>query len=257
MRCAVDLARLFETDRQRDNFEAKWPAFLDSDVYNRRVFRKDGHILSYRSEQLIPRKTDPRPPLLLVFGNPAAVSVDSGVFFSFDEKGREHRFWRHILKPAGVADLPHDPEQPVKRLNRQRRKALFGLAYASRFRIGMSVMVSMPSAASVKDWSGVDGVRRLLGQAALRRLEAAETRRVLAGAKRFVRPGGAVIAFQKDAWECLKSGDDPGYDLETARAGKLRGTLKDGSGMPLLGVPPTRLTGVCSRVLKQMAEEIG
>ena len=34
--------------------------------------------------QLIPAKTDKRPPLLLVLGNPATHSVESGMFFSFE-----------------------------------------------------------------------------------------------------------------------------------------------------------------------------
>jgi hypothetical protein len=41
-----------------------------------------------------------------------------------------------------------------------------------------------------------------------------------------------------------------------ARAGKLRGTLKGMPGVPLLCVPPTRLTGVCSRVLKKLVDDI-
>ena len=91
----MNLDRLFETDRQRDVFEKRWPKFLASDPYNRRVYRKTGNNLIYRSEQLIPRKKrgrnerKDRLPLLLVFGNPATHSVDSGMFFSFEGEGKE------------------------------------------------------------------------------------------------------------------------------------------------------------------------
>jgi len=46
--------------------------------------KKNGDILSYKSEQLVPTKTDKRPSLLLVLGNPATHSVESGMFFSFE-----------------------------------------------------------------------------------------------------------------------------------------------------------------------------
>ena len=43
--------------------------------------------LVYRTEQLVPEKKDKRPPLLLVFGNPASHSVQAGMFFAFDDDG--------------------------------------------------------------------------------------------------------------------------------------------------------------------------
>jgi hypothetical protein len=192
VQCEVDLERLFETDKQRDAFETKWPEFLASDSYNQRVYQKTGKFLTYRSEQLIPKRKrgkgeqKDRKPLLLVFGNPATHSVDGGMFFSFDEGRGEHRFWTRILKPAGVLNMPaYDDGLPATECNKLRREELFGLKYQSDFRIGMSVIVSMPSAASEKTWSGVAGVQRLLGTAAMRRLEEAETKRVLMGAKCF------------------------------------------------------------------------
>ncbi len=254
--CTINLARLFDTDRQRRRFEARWPDFLASDPYNPQVYRKTKNRLVYRSEQLIPPKRDRRPPLLLVFGNPATCSVVAGCFFSFDEKRGEHRFWKQILQPAGVIDLPHDAGRPATTRNRQRRQALLNGDYNSRFRLGWNVLVSMPSGASVKDWSGVAGIQRLLGAAALRKLEAEDARRVIDSAREFVKPGGAVIAFQKDAWNRLKSGSDPDYCLAAARAGTLRGTLAGRKKVPLLCAPPTRLPSVCRRGVEQLVAEL-
>jgi len=256
--CTIDLDQLFETFKTKDEikkFNAKWKDFVISDPYNKKVYNKKRNILTYKSEQLIPVEKDKRPPLLLVFGNPATHSVEAGMFFSFEGNKKEHRFWKSILKPAGILDLPFDSGQSVKKLNQQRRQALFNLEYDSRFRIGFSVIISMPSAASVKDWSGVAGVKKLVGAKAMRRLEKAETERVLEGAKKFVTPEGAVVAFQKNAWNCLKSESDPEYNLKLARAGKLMGFLKGNSKIPLLCVPPTRLTSVCSPVFKKLIEE--
>lgn len=247
----INLDRLFETKKERERFEAKWKEFVASDPDNKKVYKKNGNILSCKSEQLIPTKTDKRPPLLLVLGNPATHSVESGMFFSFEGNKKEHRFWSRILKPAGVLDLPFKPGLSIEKLNKQRRDALFNLDYESGFRIGLSVIISMPSAPGGK-WGGIGGVQKLIGAKAMRRLEREETKRVLECAKKFVTPKGAVIAFQKNAWNNLRSENDPKYKLELARAGKLKGHLKGEPKIPLLCVPPTRLSEPCSRVLKKL-----
>jgi hypothetical protein len=240
---------LFETKDEIKKFNAKWKNFIASDPDNKKVYKINGNILSYKSEQLIPTKKNNRPPLLLVLGNPVTHSVESGVFFSFKSNKKEPQFWKYILKPAGILDLPFDEGRSVEKINQQRRQALYNLDNELPFRIGLSVIISLPSAPGGK-WGGVAGVQKLIGSKAMERLEKEETERVLECAKKFVTPKGAVIAFQKNAWNCLKSKDDPKYELKLAREGKLKGTLKGSSKIPLFCVPPTRLSGPCSRVLK-------
>ena len=249
--CRIDLKQLFHATkkRERGRFEKKWEAFLESDSCNRDIFKREGDYLIYHSEQLIPMKLDNRPPLLLVLGNPASHSVKEGMFFSFEGDKKEHRFWSRILKPSGVLDLPFEPGLSIEKLNKQRRDAMFNLEYDSPYRIGLSVIISMPSAPG-GPWGGIAGVQKLVGAKAMRRLEKAETKRVLECAKKFVNPKGAVIAFQKNVWNNLRSENDPKYELKRARAGKLKGHLKGNPRIPLLCVPPTRLSGPCSRVLK-------
>ncbi|MBW2167040.1 MAG: hypothetical protein JRG74_13385 [Deltaproteobacteria bacterium] len=247
--CTIDLDLLFETKDEIERFNAKWKDFIDSDPDNKKVYNKKGNILSYKSEQLIPTKIDKRPSLLLVLGNPATHSVETGMFFSFEGDRKEHRFWSKILKPAGVLDLPFEPGLSIEKLNKQRRDALFNLEYESPFRIGLSVIISMPSAPGGK-FGGIAGVQKLIGIKAMRRLEQVETKRVIACAKKFITLKGAVIAFQKNAWNNLCSENDPKYDIKLARAGKLKGHLIGNMKIPQLCVPPTRLSGPCSRVLK-------
>jgi hypothetical protein len=249
--CRIDLKQLFPDTkkRERERFEKKWEAFLESDSCNRDIFKREGDYLIYQSEQLIPTKVDNRPPLLLVLGNPASHSVKEGMFFSFEGDKKEHRFWIRILKPSGVLDLPFEPGLSIEKLNKQRRDALFNLGYDSPYRIGLSVIISMPSAPG-GPWGGIAGVQKLIGAKAMRRLEKAETKRVFECAKKFVNPKGAVIAFQKNVWNNLRSENDPKYELKHARAGKLKGHIKGNPRIPLLCVPPTRLSGPCSRVLK-------
>jgi hypothetical protein len=81
LNCKKDLNRLFEKAKEREKFNVKGKDFIASDPDNKKVYgsslsyartsKKNGNILSYKSEQLIPTKKNKRPPLLLVLGNPA------------------------------------------------------------------------------------------------------------------------------------------------------------------------------------------
>jgi hypothetical protein len=250
--CELDLKKLLPTPKERNRFDNNWDEFLESDPCNKEIFKRKGNNLRYRSEQLIPSKSDKRPPLLLVFGNPASHSVKNGMFFSFEGNKKEHRFWKNILKPAGIFDLRKtDSSGTVEELNESRKKRILELDYDSPFRIGLCVYISMPSGSSGK-WSGIAGVQKLVGAKALRRLEVEETRRVIKSTKKFLSPDGSAVTFQKNAWNGLKSDEDMPYSIEDARKGALRGTLKGLPNIPLLGAPPTRLSGPCSRILRQL-----
>ncbi len=131
---------------------------------------------------------------------------------------------------------------------------MFNLKYDSPFRIGLGVLISMPSAAGGK-WGGVAGIRKLLGAKAFRKLEQAELGRVLECAKKFVDSKGGIVAFQKNAWNALCSDGDPEYSIDLAKTGKLKGTLKGSQKIPILCAPPTRLSGPCSRVLKKIVKD--
>jgi len=185
--CEIDLNKLLPTSKERERFNKKWKDFLKSDSCNKVLFELKGDRLKYQSEQLIPSKSDDRPPLLLILGNPASHSVKEGMFFSFEGDKKEHRFWKRILKPAGILNLSYDGNLLVKELNEHRKKQLLNLDYDSPFRIGLCVFISMPSSASGKcsgiadvqklsgKWSGIAGVQKLIGAKAMRELEKEET----------------------------------------------------------------------------------
>jgi len=249
--CEIDLKKLFPTQKERDRFDKSWNNFLESDPCNKEIFERKGDYLIYQSEELIPFKPDDRTPLLLVLGNPASHSVKEGMFFSFEGNKKEHRFWNRILQPAGVLDLSCDENLSVKELNNHRKNQLLNFDYNSPFRIGLCVFISMPSAPS-GPWSGIAGVKKLVGAKAMRELEKEETLRVIECAKKFLSPNGIAVTFQKNAWNGLRSDKDPEYDIKLARAGELKGTLKKSHGIELLGVPPTRLAGPCSQILGRL-----
>ena len=84
------------------------------------------------------------------------------------------------------------------------------------------------------------------------RLESVERERIMSYARKFLEPGGVAVAFQKNAWEGLRSEGDPPYSIDLAKEGKLIGSLGGMPDVPLLGVPPTRLIGPCRNVLRQL-----
>jgi len=252
LECAIDLYQLFETKEERARFDQKWEPFLASDLYNKEIFKLNGNQLNYCSEHLVPAKKDDRPPLLLVLGNPAGHSVAAGMFFAFKSNGKENRFWKNILKPAGILSFSSDENFSEKAMNAHRKKKLLELDYESSFRVGLCVFISMPSAPG-GPWGGVAGVRKLIGINALRRLEAEESKRIIKCAKAFIGddPRGKVIAFQKNAWNGLKSEKDPEYKLDRTKNGTLKGRLKDKRNIPLYGAPPTRLVGPARQFIEE------
>lgn len=125
LKCKIDLDQLLPTQVERQRFDDKWAAFLASDPCNPKIFKVEKHFLKYKSEQLIPKKKDNRPPLLLVLGNPASHSVHAGMFFSFEKNRKEHRFWKNILKPAGILDLPEVSSGSIEKMNHRRLEQLW------------------------------------------------------------------------------------------------------------------------------------
>jgi len=251
--CEIDLNKLFPDSKERYRFDKNWETFLESDPCNKQIFKLRGNQLIYHSEHLIPKKKDKRPPLLLVFGNPASHSVAAGMFFAFKDNGKENRFWKNILRPAGVLSFSFDENLQAVKLNALRKKQLLELDYESPFRIGLSVFISMPSAPS-GPYGGVAGVRKLLGVRALGRLEAEESKRITKCAKTFIGddPRGKVATFQKNAWDGLCSNQNLEYKIDMAKDAKLVDGLKGQPEISLFGVPPTRLVGPAKKVLSKL-----
>jgi hypothetical protein len=85
---SIDLRGIHNSDKLK-GFKKKIKELSnDCDGDTSGIYKFDGNILSYKSEQLIPTKKNNRPSLLLVLGNPATHSVESGMFFSFERNRR-------------------------------------------------------------------------------------------------------------------------------------------------------------------------
>jgi hypothetical protein len=244
--CELNLGKLYQTAREMEDFKKRYDCFLDSDADACLVYELDGDRLRYRSEHLIPSKKDDRIPLLLILGNPASHSITSGMFFSPRKNGKEHRFWEHLLKGAGIEGLSFDKGLSTRERNKMRIDCLMNGGYKSAFRIGLCVYISMPSSAR----AGVGAIRKLLGKQAFDQVVKEESERVSNEAANFLLPNGIGVTFQKDAWNGLSSRGN--YTLEQAKAGKLESSFKLLPEISIFGVPPTRLLGASRKALQEI-----
>jgi hypothetical protein len=253
LECEIDLNKLFETKKERERFDAKWPEFIADDDCNNEIYSYHDNLLFYKSENLIPEKTNNRPPLLLLLGNPASHSVLAGMFFAFEGNGQEHRFWHQILQPAGILDFNH-PLTAYGDKNATRKKQILRLEYASPYRVGLSVFLSMPSGSSGPR-SGVAGIHWLLGGKALRKLQIEENKRFFKNLKQFMPHGGTVVTFQKNAWNSLKSANAEDYSQKIVNSTGIINILSKRPDITFICVPPTRLATVSCGIIKRCLEK--
>ena len=240
-RYSLDLAALYPDGAARSQFEARYLEFLASAPEHRDLFARDGQRLIYLSESFLSPVVKGRPPVLLVLGNPGSRSVCAGMCFAFEQPGcREHRFWK-ALREVGWLRFEDDAAGDARQYNAERRKALLEGDYASPFRIGIDVFHTVPSGASHARWGVVAGLHALFGREALARIAGAERQRLARTIADFGRGEGAVVAFQKDAYEGLRDALASPYSQEAARSGKLLGITAADEPVRLFGALPTRL----------------
>lgn len=237
----LNVSALYPEEKQKRRFEKRFSEFLSLAPVHSRIFERADDTVVYRTECIIPTKHDRRPPLLLIFGNPASHSVDSEMFFASEGNEREHRLWK-ILSKADILSFSSITREGVSidEVNRLRKRELYELSYHSPFRIGLAVYYTMPSPASKPPWSGVDGFRRLFGKEALAKIGQYEKNRIAQIIREFVSPNGTVIVFQKDAYLALKSSTSPDYALDKAMEGCLIGNCQCDPYVRLFCLPPTR-----------------
>ena len=84
-RMAMDARLLYPDRSERHQFEERLREFLKVDTCDKVINYHDG-VVSYLTESVVPAKLDLRPPLLLLFGNPAPESVRRGCFLRWREE---------------------------------------------------------------------------------------------------------------------------------------------------------------------------
>jgi hypothetical protein len=242
-RYGLNLQTLYRDRADRRRFEHRWCDFAASDPDHADLFRRDDDMLIYPTESFLTRNVDTRPSVLLVLGNPASQSVRAGMCFAFERGSQyEHRFWRALRSTGWLSfNEPCLVEPDVAARNAQRRDQLLSGRYQSPFRLGIDVFFTFPSPASTPRWSGVSGLKTLFGSHAFRLIATAERERLAQTIARFMMTPGAVVAFQRDAYEGLRANAAPPYAAPIARDGLLASPSTAGHPVPLFGAPPTRL----------------
>jgi len=233
----LHLSCLFRHRNERARFDKLWPRFLEAGQEHAAIYRRTGDSIVYRTESFLPGKADSRPFVLLLFGNPASQSTEAGMCFAHERPNREHRIWRALRRVGLFTPRGRTDTGAVAVRNNARKTALLTAQSTGPFRIGIDVLISLPSPASDPYWSGVNGVKRLLGARAFRSLIEAEKLRILALVRHHF--GRGVIAFQRDAYESIRAADAPSYSLNRAMSGSLVGRCGDGATL-LACAPPTR-----------------
>lgn len=235
-RIALNTNQLYPDYASHHKFEARLREFLKIGTNSEVIDYKNG-TLGYLTESVIPTKQDSRPPLLLLFGNPAPDSVRYKCFFAAKKGRSEHRFWP-ILEKAEIISFRNTTED----INTSRTRCLFNLDYESPFRIGLAVFYSMPSPASDFKWSGVAGLNKLFRARAFREITSYEKKRVESIIREFIwnDSRGAVIVFQKDAYLGVK--DDDSQESVVVEEGKwcVIEARCSSSKVRLFRMPPTR-----------------
>lgn len=235
----IQLDNLFRSNQDRTLFESKWQSFLSSDSANAHVLSRSANALVYRTESIIPSFCGSKPSLLLLFGNPAPHSVKAGVMFSSERTNREHRIWRFLAETGVLSFNDRSSSETCSAEGRVRQ--LLTTGYDSPFQIAMASFVSFPSTASNSRWSGVAGIKSLLGARAFKVLCDSEFGRLRIVLRRLMPEKGIVVAFQKDAFSSLRSTHTPVYSLRSSLSGSLIGSIRENPNIFLGAAPPTRL----------------
>jgi hypothetical protein len=235
-RVVMNTKQLYTNPEDHRQFEARLHEFLKIDTSSKIMDYSDG-VLSYLTESVIPTKQNSRPPLLLLFGNPAPDSVRNKCFFAGEKGKKEHRFWPTLAEAGIISFRNMSGDIPTFRT-----RALFNLNYESPFRIGLSVFYTTPSPASDGKWSGVAGLRKLFRARAFREIALCEKKRVDKIIQEFISNDirGAVIVFQKDAYLGVK--DDNSQERVVAEESKwcVVESQCSFSQIRLFRMPPTR-----------------
>jgi hypothetical protein len=87
---------------------------------------------------------------------------------------------------------------------------------------------------------GGQWTKKAVGAEAFRMITREEEHRIEMLVSKFLPSGGAMIAFQKDAYNGVRSPETPIYSSKQARQGALLGKYRDSENVLLVGSPPTR-----------------
>jgi hypothetical protein len=241
--CTLNLKELYKDSSERIQFENRWEDFIKSDSHNNIIFKRENNIIIYPHKVWFPIEDKSRIPLMIIAGNPAPHSVFKDIYYSYEGKGTEHRFWK-VLRELNYFNL--------NGLDANLKDKFINLDYESSFRVYLEAVITFPTPASEAKWNGVAGMKKLFGQKAFEAIYQIEKNRVVENINLFFKnKSGIIIAMQKDAYNALA---DNLYNIKLARTGELTSNI---NGIKVIGTPPTRWlhTNIMKQVLRDIKSE--
>ena len=218
----MDVKALYPDGNERRNFYCNFEKFLDANKPYDNIFSQKCDLIFYKSEGIVPPKSDDQPSLLIIVGNPASHSIEQKMPFACKTNGKEHPFWEGLTKSKIIMFSKEFDPKNIKETNEFRKKELFNPSKDSQLRTGLAVFYTMPSAAQPGEWNQVKGLINLFRVKhrdsgrykydAFNLITQIEKKRIERLIDQFTTTKGSVMVTQKNAYDAIKSLRSPKYN---------------------------------------------
>lgn len=162
-------------------------------------------ILTYRSETILPLKNRRnKEKVLMVFGNPATISIKHGMFYFANKSFSRHTMWSKLQEAGLIKSVDHDNRDMPLPERRQleaeeRRKLILNGDSSEKYLLGLTTFYSFPTPVIGK-YANVAGVTKLF-RPILSEINEMDLKRILSYS--FTR--NAILVFvQKSTHETFK-----------------------------------------------------
>ena len=158
---------------QLDTLESNLKSMANEDDFftitgTKRLFSLKNGILTYRSETILPlvnRRN--KEKVLMVFGNPATISINHGMFYFSNKNFARHTMWSKLQEAGLIGSVNHDnKDMPLYKRRKleadERRKLILNGSSSDKYLLGLTTFYSFPTPVTGK-YANVAGVKKLFG----------------------------------------------------------------------------------------------
>lgn len=197
-----------------------------------KIYKIKNGILEYRSETLLPLKNmHKKKKLLMVFGNPAVISIARGMFYFSNKNYHRHFMWKALKDARLMPDTCiNDPELSLieRRLKEAdiRRELILEGAASEKYLLGLTTFYSFPTTV-IGPYANAAGAEKLF-QPIIDQVHQMEIARI----KSYAFTKNARLVFvQKSSYEAFssKSGFNENRIIYWPAVSREKGARKKGS----------------------------
>lgn len=163
-------------------------------------------ILTYRSETILPLTSKRnKEKVLIVFGNPAAISIKHEMFYFSNKSLSRHTMWSKLQEAGLMKSVNHDDKDlPLLKRRKleaeERRKQILNGSSSDKYLLGLTTFYSFPTPVIGK-YANVAGVKKLF-RSVLSEINKMELKRIFS--YRFTK-NATLVFVQKDTYEIFRS----------------------------------------------------